>query len=221
MTMKTTPISRRSLAAGLALAPVAGLPALAGAVSADDPVLAALTALEQTEAWARKILDAHDAAEEAFYDSAPPRLPLVVDGIPCDDHAAIDAHFDYPGMPEENIDNAIALLESYRKSPLTDEQQAEREDARRKAHEELDAIIAARAKAKAGTGWADFEEPYQGSLDAHCEAERKILATKPTSQAGAVALLRYAAQYLRDNSDRGGIANDAIRAAAGFFEGRA
>ena len=31
--MKTQPISRRALAAGLALAPVAGLPALAGAVS--------------------------------------------------------------------------------------------------------------------------------------------------------------------------------------------
>ena len=40
--MKTHPISRRSIAAGLVLAPVAGLPALAGVVSADDPILAAL-----------------------------------------------------------------------------------------------------------------------------------------------------------------------------------
>ena len=90
-----------------------------------------------------------------------PRLPLVVDGIPCDDHDAINAHFDDPGMPEENIDNTIALLESYRRSPLTAEQKAERQAARRMAHEELDAIIAARAKAKAETGWADFEEPYK------------------------------------------------------------
>ena len=36
--MKTTPISRRTLAAGLALAPVAGLPAFAGAATIDDPV---------------------------------------------------------------------------------------------------------------------------------------------------------------------------------------
>ncbi len=219
--MKTQLISRRALAAGLALAPVAGLPAIAGAINSSDPVLAALAALDQTEARARQIWNAHDDAEEAFYDSAPPSLPLVVDGIPCDDHDAIDAHFDYPGMPEENIENTIALLESYRKRPLTDEQQAEREDARRKAHEELDAIIAARAKAKAETGLADLEGPFQRSLDAHCEAERKILGTKPTSQAGAVALLCYAAQYLRDNSDRGGIATDAIRAAADFFEGEA
>jgi hypothetical protein len=219
--MKTQPISRRALAAGLALAPVAGLPALAGAINSSDPVFVALAALEQTEARARQIWDAHDAAEEAFYGSAPPRLPLVVDGIPCNDHDAINAHFDDPGMPEENIDNAIALLESYRKRPLAPEQQAEREDARRKAHEELDAIIATRAKAKAETGWADLEEPYQRSLDAHCEAERKILATMPTTQAGAVALLRFASQYLRDNSDRGGIATDAIRRAADFFEGEA
>ena len=70
--MKTQPISRRALAAGLALAPVAGLPALAGAINSSDPVFAALAALEQTEAQARQIWDAHDAAEEAFYGSAPP-----------------------------------------------------------------------------------------------------------------------------------------------------
>jgi hypothetical protein len=50
MTMKTQPISRRALAAGLALAPVAGLPALAGAVSADDPVFAVLAERDRLEA---------------------------------------------------------------------------------------------------------------------------------------------------------------------------
>lgn len=150
-----------------------------------------------------------------------PRLPLVVDGIPCDDHDAINAHFDDPGMPEENIDNTIALLESYRRSPLTAEQKAERQAARRMAHEELDAIIAARAKAKAETGWADFEEPYKESLGAHCEAERKVLATMPTTQADAIALLRYAAQYILDYDEDNGLAPAAIRRAADFFEGRA
>ena len=129
-----------------------------------------------------------------------PRLPLVVDGIPCDDHESLSMRISTdPGMPEENIDNTIALLgESYRRSPLTAEQKAERQAARRMAHEELDAIIAARAKAKAETGWADFEEPYKESLGAHCEAERKVLATMPTTQADAIALLRYAAQYILD-----------------------
>ena len=45
--MKTQPITRRALAAGLALAPIAGLPALAGVVSADDPILAALDELRR------------------------------------------------------------------------------------------------------------------------------------------------------------------------------
>ena len=48
--MKTQPISRRALAAGLALAPVAGLPALAGAVSGDDPVFAVLAERDRLEA---------------------------------------------------------------------------------------------------------------------------------------------------------------------------
>ena len=54
--MKTQPISRRALAAGLALAPVAGLSALAGSALADDPVLVALAEYKRryavsTAAW--------------------------------------------------------------------------------------------------------------------------------------------------------------------------
>jgi hypothetical protein len=53
--MQSPNISRRALAAGLALAPVAGLPALAGAVSADDPVFVAI--------------ELHKAAHRAFEDA--------------------------------------------------------------------------------------------------------------------------------------------------------
>jgi hypothetical protein len=52
MTMKTQPISRRALAAGLALAPVAGLPALARAVptmTRADPIIAAIA--RHKESW--------------------------------------------------------------------------------------------------------------------------------------------------------------------------
>ena len=50
--MKTQPISRRALAAGLALAPIAGLPALAGAaptVPHADPIIAAIA--RHRELW--------------------------------------------------------------------------------------------------------------------------------------------------------------------------
>jgi hypothetical protein len=47
--MKSPNISRRALAAGLALAPVAGLPALAGAAQQADPILAAIE--RHNEAW--------------------------------------------------------------------------------------------------------------------------------------------------------------------------
>jgi hypothetical protein len=54
MTMKTH-ISRRALAAGLALAPIAGFPGIAGAVTIDDPVFAAI--------------EMHKAAHRAFEDA--------------------------------------------------------------------------------------------------------------------------------------------------------
>jgi hypothetical protein len=72
--MKTQPISRRALAAGLALAPVAGLPALAGAVSVDDPVFAALAERERLEAIHIAAIGKTDALEteaaEAEQDAA-------------------------------------------------------------------------------------------------------------------------------------------------------
>ena len=64
--MKTQPISRRALAAGLALAPVAGLPALAGVGSVDDPVFAALAELDRLKAAEKAAEEAYSATHEAF-----------------------------------------------------------------------------------------------------------------------------------------------------------
>ena len=62
--MQSPNISRRTLAAGLALAPVAGLPALAGAATIDDPVFIAL-------ADHNRALAAYEAIQEAPSEPSP------------------------------------------------------------------------------------------------------------------------------------------------------
>jgi hypothetical protein len=151
--MKSPNISRRAIAAGLALAPVAGLPALAGAVSVDDPIISALAKLDEAKARTALFEELCERASEAYGELAPQSGHVVVDGMKFYQRADIDAHFNDSGMPTENIRNTTKLLPSYRKRPLTLEQQAEREDARRRAHEELDAIKRQQAEARTASGY--------------------------------------------------------------------
>jgi hypothetical protein len=155
-----THISRRSLAAGLALAPVVGLPALAGAVSVDDPILAALAELQRVKVRTTHLEELCGQASDAYRELRPQSHYAIVDGMKFCLHEDIDAHFDDPGIPIENVRNTIKLLLSYRRRPLTDEQRAEREAARRRAHEELDAIKRQQAEARTASGYAEVDDAY-------------------------------------------------------------
>ena len=223
--MKTQPISRRALAAGLALAPIAGLPALAGAVSAPDPILPALEDLRRLKDRIKGLDDAAQRTHEALSELGLETPSVALDGYTLADHDAIDLHCDYVGMPEKNIDNTIALLESWRKPPLTDEQKAAREAARRKAHDELDAIKRRHDEAKIATGYAAADGAATEAFERQGDAERAIFETLPISRAGAIALLRFAADHIEDmgvnDSNVADVLPAAIRAAADFFEGRA
>jgi hypothetical protein len=223
--MKTQPISRRALAAGLALAPVAGLPALAGAGSGRDPIHSALAELERVKATVERLDEAVEKAHGALTEMSPECASIELDGMVFSEHEAIDSHFNYLGIPDENIDKTIALLESWRKSPLTPELRAEREAGRRRAHDELDALLQQRAAAKAESGYADADAAASEAFEQQGDVERSIFETEPTSRAGAIALLRFAADHIEDlgvnDSNVADVLPDAIRAAADFFEGRA
>jgi hypothetical protein len=222
--MTTQPISRRTLAAGLALVPVAGLPALA-ADSADDPVLAALDGLQRLKEHIKGLDEAVEKAHDALIEMSPGSASIKLDGMVFSEHEAIDTHFDDPGIPIENVRNTIKLLLSYRKRPLTPEQKAEREAARRRAHEELDALLQRRATAKVKSGYADVDAVADEAFERQGDAERAIFETAPISQAGSIALLRFAADHVEDmgvnDSNVADVLPDAIRAAADFIEGRA
>ena len=156
---------------------------------------------------------------------APESASIKLEGMAFSEHQAIDSHFDYLGIPEENIDKTIALLKSWRKSPLTPEQKAEREAARRRAHEELDALLQQCATAKAKSGYADADAATDEASEQQWDVERAIFETAPISRAGAIALLRFAADHIEDmgvnDSNVADVLPDAIRRAADFFEGEA
>src|ERR1019366_10101352 len=108
--MKTQPISRRALAAGLALAPVAGLPALAGVVSADDPVFAALAELERVKATVETVGKVHSAAEEAIFEARAPGF-VEFEGREVRSLADLDGWYRSSGvLSDENIRHMVRNL---------------------------------------------------------------------------------------------------------------
>ncbi len=62
----TTETTRRAMVAGLAMAPIAGVPAIAGAVAGNDPALAAITEYERRRAIADASWEASTDAYNAF-----------------------------------------------------------------------------------------------------------------------------------------------------------
>jgi len=81
--MKAQPISRRALAAGLALAPVAGLPALAGEVSEDDPVFAVLAERDRLEAIHLAAITRADELQTEVADELQTEAAEAEQGVAC------------------------------------------------------------------------------------------------------------------------------------------
>jgi hypothetical protein len=187
--------------------------------------LAALAELQRVKPRTTHLEELCGQASDAYSELQPQSHYVIVDGMKFCLHEDIDAHFDDPGMPIENVRNTIKLLLSYRRRPLTDEQRAAREAARRRAREELDAIQRQQAEARTASGYAEVDDAYNEAYRDERDAERAIMIAEPTSHAGAIAALRFIADQLDDiginDTNFEDVLTDAIRAAADFFEGRA
>jgi hypothetical protein len=93
--------SRRAMLAALAAAPVAGVPALAGAASnSDDPVFQAIAALEQLQIHAEEQEAPYEIAEAAVF-RARKENGMTLDGEEMRTHEQIDAHFMPAFGPED------------------------------------------------------------------------------------------------------------------------
>jgi hypothetical protein len=222
MTMKTQPISRRALAAGLVLAPVAGLPALAGVVSTIDPVLAALAEHHRAHAAWEAIENAN-----ATLGAASEPIGFVtykgekVYSLPHLNGLAGRPHYPLTAAELEETIERLRRGWAKQQEELASPPDSEFEAARVALEARQSAPDLAREKAGADEAEAASNEAF-GVLG---EAERAVYEAEPTSPAGAIALLRFAADFLEENGVNDTMLDDvfpdAIRAAADFFEGRA
>jgi hypothetical protein len=192
-------ISRRALAAGLALAPVAGLPALAGAVSADDPVFAALAELERVKTNVETVGKVHSAAEEAIFEARAPGF-VEFEGEQIRNLAHLDAVFKGDGALSREA--ALSIFRNIRaKLPprLSPVEKAARDATREaeysKARAQLERVVAAEAEAHAQSGFDEAEAKWNDATSRENEAEDAIFACEPRTTAGALALLRFVADH--------------------------
>jgi hypothetical protein len=224
MTMKTQPISRRALAAGFALAPVAGLPALAGAVSVDDPIISALAELDRLKAAEKSAEEASLAAHEAF-EAARKSIGVVI--YKGEEVRSLDRLEFLANRPRLLSDaewgETIALLKSGRTAQQIEAARPDPEY--HTARAALEARLPAYKKSKVESGAAAAEVMVEAAYEEVGYAERAVYEAEPTSRAGAIALLRFAADFLEENGVNDTMLEDvfpdAIRRAADFFEGEA
>ncbi len=213
--------SRRTMLAGLAAAPVAGLPAIAGAVIGDDPVFAALAERDHAHAIWEAAIPKTDAASEAI--GAVIYNGEEVYTLPHLNHLAGLPHYPMTGA---ELEEAVAQLrrgwamQQEELASTSPEYQAAR--ATLEARQAARATLEARQAALAVAPESSAEEASDDAFGVFGDAERAVFEAVPTTQAGAVALLRFTAEFLEElgiNDTRvEDVLPDAIRNAAAVLE---
>jgi hypothetical protein len=214
-------ISRRSLAAGLALAPLAGLPALAGVVAA-DPALEAVAKYERLHAVEKAAWEASSAADKAIL-AVTDKFEHVLFNGECvfSSHHLETMRESTIGMTDEELEDTI---ERIRKG--TARQRAEGADLEaeyQNARAVLEAREACRQEVAETSAVIDAERAAQEAQEKTNEMQRAVFETKPTTLDGAVAMLRFIAGFVDEDdviNDRNavGLIGDAIRGAVAIMD---
>lgn len=165
--------SRRAMLAGLAAAPTAALPVIAGAVTEDDPIFAAI---------------AKQRRRKALADEAG----ALVNGKCVDLEAAMDriAIIRFRGIKFQSTAALVHFLNV--KKFLSGDEITEFFNARKalQNHE------AAFERARVESGVAEAEDVFSERNKAYFDAEMRVLATRPTTAGGALALLAFLVEHL-------------------------
>jgi hypothetical protein len=212
------PLDRRSLICALGTAAIAGIPAAAGAAPVSDPVFQALAELERLKTHAEGANAADKAVEEAMPNIS---VSVTLDGKRIGTHEEIAAHFTPAFEDEEEFNGMVEKIEKLRPRRLSDAERAERDRVRQAAHDELTGKQVARAEARSVLN-ADEIEARKGEADsAVWDAEYVVMDSKPATTAGAISLLRFAADLLEEfsHSEESEHALKAMRNTADFLEG--
>ena len=186
--------------AGLAAAPVAGLPAIAGVVADDDPLLEALAEYERLHAI-------EQAAWEAAADAAPTRARFP-DVIFNGERVFSILHLETMrersmGMTDEEIDDTIARLRKGNATMRAEAAGLEPEYRNARAVFEAHGAYAQNAET---SEVLDAESAASKAQDNANEARRAVFESAPTTLAGALRLLRHLADFL----DEDDVVNDTL-----------
>ncbi len=222
--MQSNSSRRRFLAVGSAATVFASLH---GAIAqAEDPVFAALADLERAKASVVTVGKIHAAAEEAIYEARAPGF-VEFEGEQIHSLAHLDATFKRDGaLTRKAVLSIIRDMRANLPPRLSPAGRAARDAARaeayRKARTELEHIVAAKAEARAQSGFDEAEAKWDDATSRENEAVAAIFACKPRSAAGALALLRFVAEnmsaYDMGSDDIGAEAPAAILRAVAIIE---
>ena len=209
---------RRFLAVGSAATVFASLH---GAIAqADDPVFAALADLERVKANVVAVGEIHSAAEEAIYEAGAPRF-VEFEGEQIHSLARLDAIF-HGALTRKAILSIIRNMRASLPPRLSLAGQAARDAARaeayRMARAELEHMVAAAAEARAQSGFDQVETTWNEVISRENDAVDVIFACEPRTAAGALALLRFVADYMDSLCGNDVDTSGAIRRALAVFE---
>ncbi len=195
--MKTQSISRRALAAGLALAPVVVLPAITLAnAQAGGPIVAARAELEKLTRDEDRAVEKLNAATKIYEGLLPEQIYISIPGG--------HKYYNLADFDESCFGEVCHKVEWGRK-----------------LREELVEIDAAKKNAAKQSGISEAEEAVSDAYERRINLENKLLAMVPTSPADAAALLRLSRFVIEDDRDDGlDLSLAAIERVAEYFEGR-
>lgn len=209
-------LNRRTIVAGLAAAPIAGLPAIAGAVGA-DPLLEVLAEYERLHAIEQAAWEAAAAAEPV----GKMLSDVVFNGKSIFSIANLEIMRECSmGMTDEQLDEAIARIRTGNARMRAEAIDLEPEY--QKARAELEARGGFAQEASPSEA-LDAESAAQEALDNAKEAQMAVFEAVPTTRAGAARLLKFIADFLDEddviNDTRAeGKVGDAIRNAVAVLE---
>lgn len=217
--MTNTP-SRRAMLAGLAVSPVAGLPAVAGAF-ASDPALDALREYERIHALEEAAWEASSevnaiacAGQEVFDD-------VYFNGARVFNLTDLEVSRERSiGTTDEELEETILRLRNGNAIKRAENGNLEPE------YERARAILEARAAiplARDAVAVIDAEELASEACDRTHQAQGALFKAEPTTPGGAIAQLRFIAKFVDEpgvinDTSAEGIIGDTIRRAVAVLE---
>jgi hypothetical protein len=162
-------------------------------------VFAALADLERVKANVETVGKIYNAAEEAIYEARAPGF-VEFEGEQIRRLAHLDAVFKSGFSPRKAALSIIRAMRANLPPRLPPAQKAARDaayaEAYRNARAEMESIVAAKAEARAQSGFDETEAKWNEAVSRENEAVDAIFACKPRSAAGALALLLFVAENM-------------------------